>query len=85
MGSSIPASDWTVAETFTRCPETASVFHRFGMACAGCSMARFETLQEAADAYGLDVQALLAECIVILDLQTKDEVSREPKEPRRSQ
>lgn len=36
-------------------------------------MAPFETLQEAADAYGLDVQALLAECIVILDRQSKNE------------
>lgn len=58
----VPAAHWTVAETFVRCPETAPVFNRFGMACVGCVMAPFETLAEAADAYGLDPEVLLAEC-----------------------
>jgi len=61
MDSRIPGVHWTVTDTCTRFPETISVFNRFGMACAGCTMAPFETLSEAADAYGLDVRTLLTE------------------------
>lgn len=61
MESRIPDMHWTVADTCTRFPEAVSVFNRFGMACAGCTMAPFETLSEAADAYGLDVRTLLTE------------------------
>jgi len=81
MGSSIPESHWTVAETFTRSPETAPVFHRFGMACVGCTMAPFETLEEAASAYGLDVQTLLSELIRILARPAGSECCCERKGP----
>jgi hybrid cluster-associated redox disulfide protein len=61
MSGSMPASHWTVAETFTHCPEIIPLFQHNGMACVGCAMAPFETLSEAADAYGLDVEELLCE------------------------
>ncbi len=50
---------WTVAETLTQCPASAGVFGRFRMACVGCVMAPFETLSEAAEAYGIDPQNFL--------------------------
>ena len=60
MSPDSPAANWTVAETMHHCPEVIPLFQKFGMACTGCSMAPFETLAEAAEAYALDVQMLLA-------------------------
>jgi hybrid cluster-associated redox disulfide protein len=41
--------------------ETIPVFLRHHMACLGCPMACFETLQGAAAVYGLDPDAFVAE------------------------
>ncbi|MFQ5790462.1 MAG: DUF1858 domain-containing protein [Acidobacteriota bacterium] len=52
---------WTVAEVVARCPQAASVFTRFQMACVGCPMAPFEALSEAAAAYELEPKMMLRE------------------------
>ncbi len=52
---------WTIAEVLVQCPQAALVFTRFRMACVGCPMAAFETLAEAAQAYGLAPEAVLQE------------------------
>lgn len=69
----LPESHWTVAETFNRCPETAPVFHRFGMACIGCTMAPFETLAEAAEAYELNLETLLSDFNQAISSRQADE------------
>ncbi|HEX6976156.1 MAG TPA: DUF1858 domain-containing protein [Vicinamibacterales bacterium] len=48
-------------ELIARWPSARGPLARKGMACVGCPMARFETLGEAAAAYGLDSQELLSE------------------------
>jgi hybrid cluster-associated redox disulfide protein len=48
-------------ELFARWPSAREPLARRGMACVGCPMARFETLGEAAAAYGLDSRELLSE------------------------
>lgn len=55
------APTWTIAEVLVQYPQAASVFTRFRMACVGCPMAPFETLTEAAQAYGLASEAVLQE------------------------
>ncbi len=55
------AVDWTVDDVLTRYRETASVFVQRRMACVGCPMSRFETLQDAARIYGLPVAELMRE------------------------
>jgi len=50
---------WTVAQVMDRCPQAATVFTRFHMACVGCPMAPFETLREAVAAYWIDYQGFL--------------------------
>ncbi len=55
----VPAPMWTVAEVIDRCPQAASVFTRFRMACVGCPMAPFETLGEAVAVYRIDSQEFL--------------------------
>lgn len=44
-----------VGEILERWPKTAVAFNRLGMACPGCVMAPFMTLDEACKAYGLDL------------------------------
>ncbi|ALG74844.1 hypothetical protein VY88_30455 [Azospirillum thiophilum] len=40
-------------------PASVPVLLRRGMACPGCAMAPFMTVREAAEAHGMDVDALL--------------------------
>lgn len=47
-----------VADVLATHPATAGVFVRHRMGCVGCTFARFETVGEAAAAYGLDSQEL---------------------------
>ncbi len=56
-----PSLQWPVAELLGRYPETSAVFTRFRMACAGCVMAPFETLAEAADAYQIQPEQFLSD------------------------
>jgi hybrid cluster-associated redox disulfide protein len=51
----------TVESVLTRSPRAAKVFLDHGMACVGCTMAPFDTVADAADAYGLDAHRLAAE------------------------
>jgi hybrid cluster-associated redox disulfide protein len=55
------APESTVAAVMDARPETVAVFVRRRMHCPGCVMSRFMTLAEAAESYGLDASALLAE------------------------
>ncbi len=54
-------TDLVVAEVLARWPQTVSVFFRHHMICVGCAMSRFETLDEVAAVYGLDLNNLLRE------------------------
>lgn len=49
----------TIAEVIAACPAAGAALGRRGMACVGCPMARFETVSEAAAAYGIDPAELL--------------------------
>ena len=44
-----------VADIVGRWPQTIPVFIRHRMACVGCSLAAFGTLEEATRVYGLDL------------------------------
>lgn len=55
------APTMTVAELLEAYPAAATAFASRGMACVGCPMARFETLEEVAAAYLLDFDALFEE------------------------
>jgi len=51
----------TMAELVARWPSAGPVLAGRGMACVGCSMARFETVAEAATAYGFRAEELLGD------------------------
>ena len=51
----------TIAGMLARWPATAAVLVAHRMACVGCEMNGFDTLAEAAVAYGLPLDRLLAD------------------------
>ena len=51
----------TIAETMDRWPATAGVFVARRMHCVGCEMNRFETIGEAAAAYGVSLHGIVGE------------------------
>lgn len=53
-----PTDDITMADLLAGWPAARKAVARRGMACVGCPMARFETLAEAAAAYGFDAREL---------------------------
>lgn len=59
--AALPSSSDLVEDVLERWPSTIPVFLKHRMACPGCPMARFQTIAEVADDYGLDTGALLDE------------------------
>jgi hybrid cluster-associated redox disulfide protein len=53
--------DDNLQDTLDRHPATVRVFVGRRMACPGCTMAQFETVADAADAYELQHDELLAD------------------------
>jgi hybrid cluster-associated redox disulfide protein len=49
----------TVKEAMFRYPEIVSVFIQYRMACVGCAMSPFDTLDDAAQNYDLDWDGFL--------------------------
>jgi hybrid cluster-associated redox disulfide protein len=46
----------SVSELIQQWPQVIPVFIKFHMACVGCSMSGFETLEDAARTYGINLQ-----------------------------
>jgi hybrid cluster-associated redox disulfide protein len=57
----LPNEATTVAAFLDSSPSGAGVFLAHGMACVGCSLSRFDTLADAARAYGLPLDGFLHE------------------------
>ncbi|MDO5039284.1 DUF1858 domain-containing protein [Clostridium sp.] len=51
--------DMTIGEIIKKDPTRAEVLMAFGMGCVGCPSAQAETLEEAAEVHGLNLEALL--------------------------
>lgn len=54
-------ADMMIQDVLDHWPGVVQVFFRRRMACVGCVMAPFETLEEAADVYGIDRDQLMSE------------------------
>lgn len=61
MPRALPAADDMIAAVLDRWPATVAVFLHRRMACPGCTMAPFMTVDEAADSYGIPIADLLAD------------------------
>ncbi|MCI0393756.1 MAG: hypothetical protein L0332_32025 [Chloroflexi bacterium] len=53
-------ADMTAAEVLEKWPQTVPVFQHFRAACVGCALAPFDTLDDVARIYSLDLSLFLA-------------------------
>ncbi|OPY79545.1 MAG: hypothetical protein A4E65_01843 [Syntrophorhabdus sp. PtaU1.Bin153] len=51
--------DSSVKKVVAEHPETIPVFEIFGMGCAGCQAALFESIEQGAKACGADIESLM--------------------------
>lgn len=51
--------DMLIYEVLQIAPDIAPVFFEFGMHCLGCPISRGETVAQAAEAHGVDVEVML--------------------------
>jgi hybrid cluster-associated redox disulfide protein len=49
----------SIEEILAKYPETARVFKEFGLGCAGCEAALFESIEQGAQVHGVDVERLI--------------------------
>ena len=55
------SKDMTIAEALRIKPQIAPILMSKGMHCLGCVVAQGETIEQAADVHGMDVEELLKE------------------------
>lgn len=53
--------DITIGELLEKAPEKAEVLLNAGMHCLGCPASQAETLEEACEVHGIDVEEILKE------------------------
>lgn len=53
--------EMTIGELLEKAPEKAEVLLNAGMHCLGCPAAQAETLEEACEVHGIDVEELVKE------------------------
>jgi hybrid cluster-associated redox disulfide protein len=51
--------DMTIGELIRLNPKAVPVLMSFGMGCVGCPSAQMETLEEAAQVHGMDINKML--------------------------
>ena len=60
MAKTITA-DTTIFEALEINPNAGDILMKYGMQCLGCALAHGETVGEAADVHGADLEMMLAE------------------------
>ena len=60
MGTTVITRKTLIGEIVNQYPETAEVLLGIGMHCLGCAIAHGETVEQAAEVHGIDLDALLA-------------------------
>ena len=63
-------SNMMITEVLDRWPRTADVFHNHAMACVGCAVAPFFTINDAALVYQLAPEQFAEELLVIIHKQS---------------
>ena len=59
MEDQLPTSDMAVGDVLERWPQTVPVFQELKMACVGCAMAPFDTLDDVAAIYKIDLSQFM--------------------------
>ena len=53
--------DITIGQLLEESPEKAEILMRKGMGCLGCPAAQMETIEEACEVHGIDVNEVIEE------------------------
>ena len=53
--------DTLIADIVELNPDSVEILQRYGMHCLGCALAHMETLEEAVNAHGAELESLLNE------------------------
>lgn len=53
--------DMTIGEILEKAPEKAEILLSVGMHCLGCPASQAETLEEACEVHGIDIEEVLKE------------------------
>ena len=56
----------SVNEVLTRYPGSIKVFEDLGLGCAGCAAALFETIEQAAQVHGADIDRRIAGLVQVI-------------------
>jgi len=59
MGENAITKEMSIGEVVQKHPETVPVFMQHGLHCLGCAIASFESIEQGAQAHGMDVEALV--------------------------
>ena len=59
----------SIKEIVRKYPEALNVFEEFGLGCAGCQAALFESIEEGAKVHGIDIESLLKSLNSIIALR----------------
>ncbi|MHA2026082.1 MAG: DUF1858 domain-containing protein [Candidatus Thorarchaeota archaeon] len=51
--------EMSIGEVVMKWPESAAAFLQFGLHCYGCAAARYETIEQGAQAHGIDPETLI--------------------------
>ncbi|MHA1949631.1 MAG: DUF1858 domain-containing protein [Candidatus Thorarchaeota archaeon] len=51
--------EMSIGEVVMKWPETAAAFLQFGLHCYGCAAARYESIEQGAQAHGIDPETLI--------------------------
>ena len=51
--------EMSIGEVVMKWPESAGAFLEFGLMCYGCAAARYETIEQGAQAHGIDPEKLI--------------------------
>ncbi len=63
--------DNTIEEIVSKYPETMLVFMKHGLHCVGCHVSAFESIEQGAEAHGIDVDALVADLNKVVSSKKK--------------
>ncbi len=55
------SKEMTIGEVVQTYPQTIEVFLKHGLMCFGCAIARFENVEQGAQAHGINVEALMTD------------------------
>ena len=76
--TSLNLPDSLVSDVLAALPGAERVFLDRGMGCVGCTFARFETVAEAARAYGVEPAALVQSLLDVAGAEGSAEPAGEP-------